>query len=83
MNTGDIIKVVPELHFQGDRSLYVSAFNRARDSWSPDGVMPEEGPEIAARQVAQFDEPGSLDRFNLAATFTNVFARKAKARFRA
>ncbi|MDO9134949.1 ABC transporter substrate-binding protein [Hydrogenophaga sp.] len=79
----DIIKVVPERHFQGDRSLYVSAFNRARESWSPDGVMPEEGPEIAARQVAQFDEPGSLDRFNLAATFTNVFARKAKARFRA
>jgi NitT/TauT family transport system substrate-binding protein len=79
----DIIKVVPERYFQGDRSLYVSAFNRARESWSPDGVMPDEGPEIAARQVAQFDEPGSLDRFNLAATFTNVFARKAKARFRA
>ena len=79
----DIIKVVPERYFQGDRSLYVAAFNRARESWSPDGVMPADGPEIAARQVAQFDEPGSLDRFNLAATFTNVFARKAKARFRA
>jgi NitT/TauT family transport system substrate-binding protein len=79
----DIIKVVPERFFQGDRSLYVAAFNRAREAWSPDGVMPEEGPEIAARLVAQFDEPGSMERFNLAATFTNVFARKAKARFRA
>jgi NitT/TauT family transport system substrate-binding protein len=79
----DIIKVVPERFFQGDRSLYVAAFNRAREAWSPDGMMPEAGPEIAARQVAQFDEPGSMDRFNLAATFTNAFARKAKARFRA
>lgn len=79
----DIIKVVPERFFQGDRSLYVAAFNRAREAWSPDGLMPEDGPEIAARLVAQFDEPGSLDRFNLPATFTNVFARKAKARFRA
>lgn len=79
----DIIKVVPERYFQGDRSLYVAAFNRAREAWSPDGVMPEEGPEIAARLVAQFDEPGSMDRFNLPATYTNVFARKAKARFRA
>ena len=79
----DIIKVVPERFFQGDRSLYVAAFNRAREAWSPDGVMPEAGPEIAARLVAQFDEPGSMERFNLAATYTNVFARKAKARFRA
>lgn len=79
----DIIKVVPERFFQGDRSLYVAAFNRAREAWSPDGVMPEEGPEIAARLVAQFDEPGSMERFNLPATYTNVFARKAKARFRA
>lgn len=79
----DIIKVVPERFFQGDRSLYVAAFNRAREAWSPDGVMPEDGPEIAARLVAQFDEPGSMERFNLPATYTNVFARKAKARFRA
>ncbi len=79
----DIIKVVPERFFQGDRSLYVAAFNRAREAWSPDGVMPEAGPEIAARLVAQFDEPGSMERFNLSATYTNVFARKAKARFRA
>jgi NitT/TauT family transport system substrate-binding protein len=79
----DIIKVVPERYFQGDRSLYLAAFNRAREAWSPDGVMPAEGPEIAARLVARFDEPGSLDRFVLANTFTNVFARKAKARFRA
>jgi NitT/TauT family transport system substrate-binding protein len=79
----DIIKVVPERYFQGDRSLYLAAFNRAREAWSPDGLMPAEGPEIAARLVAQFDEPGSMDRFNLASTFTNVFARKAKARFRA
>jgi NitT/TauT family transport system substrate-binding protein len=79
----DIIKVVPERYFQGDRSLYLSAFNRVREAWSPDGLMPAEGPEIAARLVAQFDEPGSMDRFDLASTFTNVFALKAKARFRA
>ncbi len=79
----DIIKVVPERYFQGDRSLYLAAFNRAREAWSPDGLMPAEGPEIAARLVAQFDEPGSMDRFDLASTFTNVFARKAKARFKA
>jgi NitT/TauT family transport system substrate-binding protein len=79
----DIIKVVPERYFQGDRSLYLAAFNRVREAWSPDGMMPAEGPEIAARLVARFDEPGSMDRFDLATTFTNVFARKAKARFRA
>lgn len=79
----DIIKTVPERYFQGDRALYLAAFSRVREAWSVDGVMPETGPATAARMLAQFEEPGSLQRVDLAQTFTNDFARKAKARFRA
>ncbi|MGQ3002233.1 MAG: ABC transporter substrate-binding protein [Hydrogenophaga sp.] len=79
----DIIKVVPERYFQGDRALYLAAFARVREAWTVDGMMPETGPATAARMLAQFEEPGSLQRVDLALTFTNDFARKAKARFRA
>ncbi|WP_066266015.1 ABC transporter substrate-binding protein [Hydrogenophaga palleronii] len=79
----DIIKTVPERYFQGDRSLYLAAFQRVREAWTVDGLMPETGPATAARMLAQFEEPGSLQRVDLAQTFTNDFARKAKARFRA
>lgn len=79
----DIIKVVPERYFQGDRALYLAAFARVREAWTVDGMMPETGPATAARMLAKFEEPGSLQRVDLALTFTNEFARKAKARFRA
>ncbi|MDR7096127.1 ABC transporter substrate-binding protein [Hydrogenophaga laconesensis] len=79
----DIIKAVPERHFQGDRALYLAAFTRVREAWTVDGLMPDTGPVTAARMLAQFEEPGSLQRVDLAQTYTNDFARKAKVRFRA
>lgn len=79
----DLNKTVPESYFQGDRSLYLAAFSRARESWVPDGLMPESGPQTAVRMLAQFGDAQQLQRVDLARTFTNEFARVAKARFRA
>lgn len=79
----DIIKVVPEAYFQGDRALYLAAFSRARESWAPDGLMPDAGPPTAVRMLSHFDDAQQLQRVDLARTFTNEFARNAKVRFRA
>lgn len=79
----DIIKVVPEAYFQGDRALYLAAFSRAREAWVPDGLMPEAGPATAARMLSQFGLDAQLQRIKLEQTFTNAFALKAKARYRA
>ncbi len=79
----DIIKTVPEHYFLGDRALYLAAFSRAREAWTPDGLMPATGPRTAANMLAKFDSSGAVQRVELARTFTNDFARKAKARFKA
>ena len=79
----DLNKIVPEPYFQGDRALYLAAFSRARESWAPDGLMPEAGPRIAARTLAQFEDALQVQRVVLARTFTNEFASSAKLRFRA
>lgn len=79
----DIIKVVPEAYFRGDRALYLAAFSRAREAWAPDGMMPERGPLVAARVLSQLDDSGQLQKVPLERTYTNEFARKAKLRFRA
>jgi NitT/TauT family transport system substrate-binding protein len=79
----DLIKTVPERYFAGDRALYLAAFSRAREAWTPDGLMPEEGPGTAARTHARLDPGQQILRVDLARTFTNEFARKAKQRFRA
>lgn len=77
----DLIKTVPEPHFQGDRALYLAAVERTREAWTPDGLMPRQGPETAARLMA--GEGGMPAAADLARTYTNAFALKAKARFRA
>lgn len=79
----DINKVVPEAYFKGDRALYLAAFSRAREAWSPDGLMPEAGPPTAARMLLRYDEASPLRQVDLAQTFTNALAAKAKARFKA
>ncbi|MFM6986943.1 MAG: ABC transporter substrate-binding protein [Hydrogenophaga sp.] len=79
----DLNKTVPEPYFMGDRALYLAAFSRARESWTPDGLMPEAGPMTAVRALARFDDPQQLQKVVLGRTFTNGFARQAKERFRA
>lgn len=79
----DIIKTVPEPYFAGDRALYLAAFSRAREAWAPDGVMPDEGPGTAVRTLARLNEGGAVQRVDLTRTFTNEFAKRSKAKFRA
>lgn len=79
----DIIRVVPETYFLRDRAVYLAAFNKIREAISPDGLIPVEGPQTAARALARFDPAVKLNKTDLAKTYTNVFAIKAKERFNA
>ena len=79
----DLIKAVPEAYFQGDRALYLAAFSRVREAWSPDGLMAENAPATVARALGVLSESNGLGRLDLAQTFTNDFARRAKAKFKA
>lgn len=80
----DLIKAVPESYFQGDRALYIAAFARAREAWTSDGLMPADGPQTVVRALSQLAESGgAVPRVGLAQTFTNDFALRAKAKFKA
>lgn len=79
----DINETVPESYFFGDRALYLAAFSRAREAWSPDGLMPDAGPITMARVMARSVESSTSRQVDLAQTYTNALALKAKARFRA
>jgi NitT/TauT family transport system substrate-binding protein len=79
----DIIKAVPESYLLGDRALYLAAFNKVREAISLDGVMPDEGARTALKALASFDPAVKPDKTDLARTYTNDFARRAKDRFKA
>ncbi len=78
----DLIKTLPEAFLQADPALYLSAFNKLRQSISHDGLMPEDGPLTALKTIARFEPVIQANRIDLAKTYTNEFARVAKARFR-
>jgi NitT/TauT family transport system substrate-binding protein len=79
---GDIIKTVPDSYLLGDRALYLASFDQLRESISPDGLMPENGPRTVLRALAMINPDIKADKIDLSKTFTNVFVRRAKERFK-
>jgi len=79
----DIIRTVPESYLLGDRALYLASFDRVREAISLDGVMSDDAAQTALRALARVDPAVIYDKIELAKTFTNSFARRAKEKFRA
>jgi len=79
----DIIKTVPESYLLGDRALYLASFNKVREAISLDGILPDEGARTAVKALASFDPTVHPEKIDLAKTYTNDFARRAKDRFKA
>lgn len=80
---GDIIKTVPEGYLLGDRALYLASFNKVRESIALDGIIPDDGARTALKALASFDSSIKPAKIDLAKTYTNEFARRAKERFKA
>lgn len=77
----DIVKVVPESFLLGDRAVYIDAFRAAKGALSPDGLVPEHGPATALRALASIDPELDKTKIDLAAVYTNEFAKKAGANY--
>ncbi len=78
----DVIKVVPEPFFLGDRYLYLQAFVRTRDAWSSDGVMPANGVAVV-RDLLEAPDTSGVGKGALDEAYTNELALRAKQRWRA
>jgi NitT/TauT family transport system substrate-binding protein len=78
---GDIIKAVPETYLLGDRAVYIDAFLAAKGALSADGLFPEKGPDTAYRALASIDPEIAAAKLDLAAVYTNEFAKRANAKY--
>jgi len=77
---GEIIKAVPESYLLGDRAVYIDAFLAAKGALSPDGLIPEKGPETAYRALASIDPEIAKAQLDLMAVYTNDFVKRAHAK---
>jgi len=78
---GDIIKAVPEGYLLGDRAVYIDAFLAAKGALSPDGMIPDKGPQTAFHALASIDPEIAKAQLDLAAVYTNEFVKKANTRY--
>jgi NitT/TauT family transport system substrate-binding protein len=77
----DIIETVPESYLLGDRAVYIDAFLAAKGALSPDGLVPDKGADTALRALASIDAEIAKAQLDLAAVWTNEFAKKANAKY--
>ena len=75
----EIVKAVPENYLLGDRAVYIDAFLASQKALSPDGLFPEAGAETARRALASIDPEVANAKIDLAAIWSNEFAKKANA----
>jgi len=79
----EIITAVPESYLLGDRAVYIDAFVAAKGALSPDGMIPEKGPDTAYRALASIDAEIAKAQLDLNAVYTNEFVKKANAKYKA
>jgi len=77
----EIIRVVPEGFLLNDRAVYIDAFLKSKGALSPDGMIPEKGPDTAFRALASVDAEVAKASLDLKAVYTNEFAKKANAKY--
>lgn len=77
----DLTRLVPKAWLLGDRSAYLVAFEKVRETLSPDGLMPADGPATALRAVERMQPVATAQsRVLLEKTFSDTWARRARQR---
>ena len=79
----DLVKALPASSWGQARSVYLAAFARARETLSPDGLMPSGAPATALRALLLSDPQRVAARVDVERSFTTEFAHKAKLKFSA
>ncbi|MDD2810072.1 ABC transporter substrate-binding protein [Rhodoferax sp.] len=77
----DIIKAVPDSYLLGDRAVYIDAFLAAKSALSPNGMIPDKGPQTAFKALASVDAKIAAAKLDLKAVYTNDFVKVANAKY--
>lgn len=77
----EIAKLVPETYLLGDPELYKLALEGNREALSPDGLVPDDGPETALNALAEFVPNFDRSAIDIDLIWTNKFALQADQKY--
>jgi NitT/TauT family transport system substrate-binding protein len=77
-SAAQITEQMPPDYYAGvGKEQYIKALDAQKAIFSPDGVMPQGGPETVLKVLSSFDPAVKGHKIDLAKTFTTEFAQKA------
>ncbi len=74
----EIAEKMPPDYYAFNKQMYIDALEIGKLMFTPDGVMPEDGPATVLKVLNGFDKAVQGKSINLANTFTTEFAKAAK-----
>ncbi len=78
----DILKTVPEAYLLGDKALYLFSYGKIKEALSLDGSISDAGAKATLKALAVFDPQIKPAEIKLDLTYTNVFVKKANAKYK-
>lgn len=73
----EIADKMPSSYYGQDKALYVKAIGESKQMFTPDGVMPENGPATVLKVLSDSDKSLQGKSINLANTYTTRFVTSA------
>lgn len=75
----EIAEKMPKEYHVADRQMYIEALEAGKSMFTPDGLMPENGPATVLRILREFDKAIQGKPINLGNTFVTEFVRAANS----
>ena len=77
-SAAEIADKMPKDFYVGDKDGYVKALEAGKGMFTPDGVMPEDGPKTVLAVLSEFSKNVKGKQIDLSKTYTTEFVKNAK-----
>jgi NitT/TauT family transport system substrate-binding protein len=74
----EIAAKMPKDYYVGDPQMYIDALDSGKEMFTPDGVMPEDGPPTVLKVLSTFDKNVMGKNIDLSKTYTTEFVKAAQ-----
>ncbi|HVZ00936.1 MAG TPA: ABC transporter substrate-binding protein [Dongiaceae bacterium] len=74
----EIAAKMPKDYYAGDQQMYIDALANGKEMFTPDGVMPEDGPPTVLKVLSSFDKNVMGKNIDLSKTYTTEFVKSAQ-----
>ncbi|MEK1895775.1 MAG: ABC transporter substrate-binding protein [Rhizobium sp.] len=77
-SAAEIAEKMPKDFYVGDKDGYINALDAGKGMFTPDGVMPEDGPKTVLAVLSEFSKNVKGKQIDLSKTYTTEFVKNVK-----